>query len=149
MSQTIPAGTAAHPPRPVPRPSDLTRMFWEGCARGELLFQRDPNLGTAVFPPQRFAPESLGELTWERSAGLGTVYSFTVVWRAQTPAFELPYVVAIVELEEGYTMLSNLVGCDPERVATGMPVRVVHERISDEIWLPCFEPADSRSDAEA
>jgi uncharacterized OB-fold protein len=63
------------------------------------------------------------------------------VWRPQTPAFEVPYVVAIVDVDEGYQMMTNIVGCKPDDVRVGMRVEVEFRRMSDEITLPYFRPA--------
>lgn len=123
--------------RPLPHPTKLSAPFWEACRNGKLLFQRAED-GQAVFPPQAFAPRTLGELIWEESAGKGTIYSFTIIGRPQTPAFTAPYVVAIVEMHEGYTMLSNIVDCEPEKVFIGAPVTVRFDRQNDEITLPVF-----------
>ncbi len=79
------------------------------------------------------------------SSGRGTVYSMTTVYRPQRPEFEVPYTVAIVELEEGWHMLTNLVDCPPEEMRVGLPVEVTFRRMSDEVTLPLFRPrADSR-----
>ena len=73
------------------------------------------------------------------TSGLGTVYSYTVVHRPQRPEFAVPYVVAIVELDEGFHMLTNLVECRPEDVEVGMPVVVHFQRMSEAITLPYFK----------
>jgi uncharacterized OB-fold protein len=79
-------------------------------------------------------------LEWVTSSGRATVYSYTVVHRPQRPVFAVPYVVVIAELEEGWHMLSNLVDCDPDDVAVGMPIEVTFRKMSDEITLPYFRP---------
>jgi uncharacterized OB-fold protein len=71
------------------------------------------------------------------------VYSYTVVWRPQTPAFEVPYVIAIVDLDDGYQMLTNIVDTDPSQVHVGMPVEVDFWDASNEIALPYFRPRTS------
>jgi len=78
-----------------------------------------------------------------RASGRGTVYSFTVTYQNQSPGFreELPYVLAIVELDEGVRMMTNVVGCAPDAVRIGMPVQVVFEDVTAEITLPKFRPA--------
>lgn len=126
--------------RPLPHPTATSRPFWEGCEQGRLLYQQAED-GAAIFPPQDFAPGSLGRLKWVASSGNGAVYSFTVVCRPQTPAFDVPYIVAIVELDEGYAMLTNLVNCEPEEAHVGQRVKVRFERQNDLITLPFFEPA--------
>jgi uncharacterized protein len=128
--------------RPVPVPTAISAPYWAGTVDGELRYQRCDTCGQAVFPPQAFCPNDLHQtLTWQISAGTGTVYSFTIVERPQTPAFRTPYVVAIVELDEGYQIMTNIVGPAPEQVHTGQRVQVEFEPVSDEISLPCFRPA--------
>ncbi|NUU21562.1 MAG: hypothetical protein HOV68_08620, partial [Streptomycetaceae bacterium] len=98
--------------------------------------------GGSVFKPQDFCPHCLSaRLAWREGSGQGVVYSFSVVWRPQTPAFEVPYVVAIIELRENYQMLSNLVNCPAESVHCGMPVSVTFSPVRDGVVLPLFEPA--------
>jgi len=125
----------------LPRPTALSRPHWDGCRAGELRYQRCRDCGAAVFVPQPVCPGCFGDgLEWRASSGRGTVYSYTVVHRPQRPSFAVPYVVVIAELEEGWTMLSNLVDCDPADVRIGMPIEVTFRRMSDEITLPYFRP---------
>lgn len=127
---------------PLPRPTELSRPHWEGCRVGELRFLRCADCGHAIFIPQPVCGACFGEnLEWVVSSGRGRVYSFTVVHRAPQPVFETPYVVAIVELEEDWTMLTNLVDCAPEQVRIDLPVEVCFRKASEEITLPCFRPA--------
>jgi len=129
---------------PLPRPTALSRPHWDGCREGVLRFQRCRDCGAAVFIPQPVCPGCFGDgLRWVESSGRGTVYSYTVVHRPPSPAFAVPYVVVIAELEEGWHMLSNLVACDPADVSVDMPIEVVFERESAEITLPRFRPARS------
>jgi uncharacterized OB-fold protein len=78
-----------------------------------------------------------------RASGHGTVYSFTVTHQNQAPGFResLPYVLAIVELDEGVRRMTNLVGCAPDAVRVGMPVVIEFADVTDEITLPTFRPA--------
>jgi uncharacterized OB-fold protein len=78
------------------------------------------------------------ELAWETCTGRGSIYSFTVVHRAPFPGAVVPFVLVIVELEEGHAMLSRLVECSPEEAAIDAPVEVVFVDQSDSISLPCF-----------
>ena len=126
---------------PLPHPTALSQPFWDGCRRGELLVQKCRQCGGLTFIPQVACTHCLAEdLEWVRGSGQGSVYSYTVVWRPQMPAFEVPYVVAIIDLEDGYQMLSNVVGCDASEVRVGMPVEVQFQPASDEITLPYFRP---------
>ena len=127
---------------PLPRPTELSRPHWDGCRAGELRYQRCSACDRAVFIPQPACPGCFGDtLAWAVSAGRGSVYSFTVVHRPQRPVFEVPYAVAIVELEEGFSMLTNLVDCAMEAIEIGMSVEVSFRKLSDEITLPYFRPA--------
>ena len=127
---------------PLPRPTALSRPYWEGCRRGELLVQRCQECGHYVFIPQPACTRCLSDrLEWVRSSGRGTVYSYTVVHRPQQPSFAVPYVVGIIEMEEGWYTLTNVVDCPPESVKVGMPVVVKFQPMSDDITLPMFRPA--------
>ena len=127
---------------PLPQPTALSKPHWDGCREGVLRVQQCGDCGAYVFVPKPVCGGCLGDrLEWVESSGRGTLYSYTVVHRPQQPAFEVPYVVAIVELEEGWHMLSNLVEVAPEDVTVGMALEVVFVPKSDEITLPCFRPA--------
>ena len=127
---------------PLPRAWSLTQPHWDGCKRGELMVQRCEDCGRHVFIPQYACTSCLSEhLEWVPSSGRGTVYSYTTVHRPQQPAFETPYVCAIVELDEGWHMLTNLVGLEPDDVRIGMRVEVAFHAVSDEVTLPYFRPA--------
>ena len=124
---------------PLPRPTALSRPHWDGCREGVLRVQRCAACGSYEFIPQAVCTRcQAGKLEWVESSGRGSVYSHTTVYRPPRPEFDAPYVVAIVELEEGWHMLTNLVDCRPEEVAIGLPVEVDFRAVSDEITLPCF-----------
>jgi uncharacterized OB-fold protein len=126
---------------PAPVASPLSQPYWDGCARGELLFQRCGACGRPNFdPPLLCRWCGSRDLSWERSAGNGTVYSWTVVWRPQQPSFVVPYAPAIVDIDEGYQMLANIVGCDVEDLAVGMRVAVEFHPVSDGVVIPYFRP---------
>lgn len=128
-------------PIPRPRPTLQSRPFWQGLAREELLFQRCADCGEAIHTPAMVCSGCGGRsLRWVASRGRGVVYSWTVVWRPQTPAFAVPYAPIIVDMEEGWQILSNLVGCEPGVAAVGLPVEVEFHRLDDELTLPYFRP---------
>jgi uncharacterized protein len=128
---------------PVPRPSIESGPYWEGTRLGELRFQRCSSCAHANFGPGLVCRGCRSrDLSWEVSGGTGVVYSWTVVWRPQTPAFTVPYAPAIIRMAEGYDMLSALIGLDHESIHAGLPVAVVFERLTDEITLAFFRPAD-------
>jgi uncharacterized OB-fold protein len=126
---------------PLPRPTPLSQPHWDGCREGRLRIQRCGACGRAVFIPQPLCPACHAtELSWIDCAGRGSLYSYTVVHRPR-PEFAAPYVVAIVELDEGAFLLTNLVDCDPAALAIGQRVEVAFRKMSEEITLPLFRPA--------
>ena len=130
--------------RPLPTPTDETRGYWEGCRLGELRLQRCTGCSRIQFPPRRFCSGCLSAgLEWFRASGRGTVWSHSVVRYPISPAFsaEVPYVVALIRLEEGPSMMAGVRECSLEEVRIGMAVEVAFEPVSDEIHLPYFHPA--------
>ena len=129
---------------PIPVPTPETRTFWEAARRHELVLQRCQTCGRYVFYPRAACPHCLGaELVWEPVSGRGRVHTFTVVHRG-LKGFPLgpPYVIAIVELDEGPRLMTNLVDVepDPAKIEIGMRVAVVFEDVSEAIALPRFRP---------
>jgi uncharacterized OB-fold protein len=125
--------------RPLPRPTGLTEPFWNATRGHRLVVQRCSACATHVFIPQAFCPACLGtDLVWVESRGIGRIVTFTVVWRPQTPAFDAPYVVAVVRLDEGYEMMTNIVDVDPDEVEIGARVAIRFLDVTDDVTLPCF-----------
>ena len=128
---------------PAPNPSPLSQPYWDACARHELTYLRCDTCGTVAPIPALVCGECLGRsLTWARSSGRGTLYSWTVVWRPQHPTFTVPYAPAIVEMEEGWFHIGAVVGCEPEDLVPGMALAVEFHPASDTITLPYFRPSD-------
>jgi uncharacterized protein len=133
--------TAADPLAGLPEEG---REFFEAVARGELAVQRCSACGLLRHYPRPHCPSCLSpEWTWQACSGKGTVYTFTVIRQNGNPRFRerLPYVVAVVELDEGVRMLTNVVGCDVDEVRVGMPVAAVFEQDPDGRTVPRFTPA--------
>lgn len=131
------------PFRLLPAVGPDNEHFWHGGAEGELRFLRCNACRTYVHPPAPVCPECLGrKLTPRAVSGRATVHTYTLNHHAWIPGFEPPYLVAIVDIEEqdGLRLTTNLVGCAPEDVRIGMPVRVCFEEREDGIFLPLFEP---------
>jgi len=129
--------------RPVPRPDDVTRPFWEACQRRELRFQQCAGCGHRWLPASVVCPRCWAEeAEWVLARGEGTVFSFAVYHRAYHPAFRplVPYVVAVIELAEGPRLVSNVVGVRPEDVRVGIPVRLEFQDVEG-VALPVFRPA--------
>jgi uncharacterized protein len=118
-----------------------TAFFWEGTAAGELRIQRCPDCGTLRHPPGPMCPSCGGGKTDHVVAsGRGEVFSFVVHHHPAVPGRAAPFVVALVELEEGVRMLGELVDVDPEQVRIGMPVRAALRKIDEELTLPDWRP---------
>jgi uncharacterized OB-fold protein len=133
--------------KPLPRLDEETRGYWEGLARHELWFQRCRGCTTQRFYARAVCTVCLSSaVEWIRASGRGTVYTYTVTHQNQAPGFreELPYVLAIVELEEGIRLMTNVVGCAPDAVKIGMPVEVVYEDVAPETTLAKFRPFPSK-----
>jgi uncharacterized OB-fold protein len=133
------------PTRPVPQPTPETAEFWAGARRGELRIQRCRPCGKAYFFPRPFCPLcSSDDVEWFTASGRGRLYSYVINHRPP-PNFRdyAPYVIAVVELEEGPRMMTNIVGVDPvpENLPIDLPVEVTWEQQSDEITLPLFKPS--------
>ena len=129
--------------KPLPVVDDGNRPFWEATKRGELLVQRCGECGSYRYPFSELCPRCLSSNTeWVKTSGRGEVYSWVVFHQPFHRGFanDLPYIVALVELEEGVRFLANIVGCPPEEVTVGMPVQAVFEKVTEEITLPKFTP---------
>jgi uncharacterized OB-fold protein len=125
---------------PYPEPDGETQAFWDGIAEGRLRIQRCPDCREFVFYPRAVCPFcTVGTPRWVDASGRGTVHSFTVVHRAP-PGFAAaaPYVVALVDLEEGPRLMTRLVDVAPAEARVGMAVEVA---IQGEPRLPYFRPA--------
>jgi len=126
-----------------PPTSELTRPFWDATRESRLLVQWCTTCDEPVWFPREVCLRCLGNaLEWRETAGTGTVYAFLVEHRPNLPDVfgDAPYVVALVELDEGVRLMTNVVGCPPEAVVVGMLVRVTWEALSDGRNLPLFEP---------
>jgi len=132
------------PPRILPEPTPETQHFWDGTRNGELLLQRCKETGEAYFPPRPFCPKT-GSRDVEvfKASGRGTLHSYVINHRPRPDMGTEPYAIAVVKLEEGPKMMTNIVNSPqtPEALVLDMPVEVVFEKMSDTITLPFFQPA--------
>jgi uncharacterized OB-fold protein len=131
--------------KPLPFPDDVTGAFWEATRENKLLIQQCGDCGEHQFFPQSYCRNCLGEnLDWIEASGKGKVYTFTIVNRPPTARFDedVPYVVALIELEEGVRMMSNVVGINPDDVRVEMAVEVVFDEITSALSLPKFRPIE-------
>jgi uncharacterized OB-fold protein len=129
--------------KPLPFANEDTAEYWDACRRGELRMQKCAGCGHVRFPPAVVCARCLSEVsTWEKMSGRGKVYTWIVVHRPQHPAFyeDVPYNVAIIELDEGPRMHSRIVGCPNQEIEIDMPVEVVFEKKNDDVTMPYFRP---------
>ena len=132
------------PPKPTPRPAPESIPYWEAAKQHRLEIPHCRACGGWWFPPSRSCPHCMSaDVEFKQASGRGKVFSFVMYDRVYHPSFaeEVPYVVALVELDEGPRMISNIVGIPPEDVRCDMPVRVVFDDVAEGVTVPKFKPA--------
>jgi uncharacterized protein len=130
-------------PRPAPIPDAESAPYWAATREGRLVVQHCAQCGRHQLYARAHCLACRGPVAWVTSTGRGTVYSFTVIRQNPSRSFRhlLPFVVALVDLDEGPRMMSNIVGCEPAAVAIGARVKVRFEPVSEQASLPLFELA--------
>ncbi len=130
--------------RLIPASTKLTQPYWDATRRGELVIQFCQACSQSTFPPRAHCPDcGSSKLQWRQVSGKGTIYSYTIAHRPPHPVFadQCPMAIAVVELEEGPRMMSNIVDVELENVTVGMEVQVAFESIDDsDVMLPVFSP---------
>ena len=129
--------------RVIPKPTPETQLYWDGAKEGELRLQQCYSCDKVYFPPRAFCPEcGSRDVKVIKASGNGRLYSY-IINHLPAPGFDGPFAVAIVELEEGPRLMSNILDCEqtPEALQLDMPLEVTFEKLSDEITLPQFKPA--------
>ena len=133
------------PARMLPRLDDRNRTFWTGGADGHLHIAWCERCRLWVQPPAQDCPDCEGELVARAVSGRGSVFTYTVNYQPYMPGVPVPYVIAIVELEEQVDLriATNVVDCEPDSVRIGLPVQVRferHEVDGDTVYFPVFAP---------
>ncbi|MEA2863579.1 MAG: hypothetical protein QOC84_1535 [Bradyrhizobium sp.] len=134
----------AEPARARPKPTPETQHFWDGTQAGELRLQRCDACANVYFPPRPFCPACASrKVSMFRASGKGRLYSYVINHRPAAPGFTPPYAIAVVELDEGPRMMSNIIDCPqtPEALELDMRLEVAFEKLDDKITLPLFRPA--------
>ncbi len=129
--------------RIIPQPTPETQHFWDGAKNGELLLQQCSSCDHTYFPPRPFCPKcGARDVQVIKASGKGRLYSY-IINHLPAPGMKPPFAVAVVELEEGPRMMSNILECEPtpEALQLDMPLEVTFEKLSDDIALPQFKPA--------
>ncbi len=133
--------------KPLPRPEDpeLTQPFWDAAKRHELVIPRCARCNSYFWYPRPACPSCLREgWEWAPVSGRGRLHTYTVVRQPGNPNFEpdVPYAYAVVQLEEGVRMVTNIVDCEiPDGLAVDMPLEVSYDDVTDEWTLVKFKPA--------
>jgi uncharacterized protein len=134
------------PQRPLPIPTAETARYWQAALAGRLEIQYCRACARHQFYPRRFCTRCLSDgIEWVQARGSGRVYTYTVCHIAGHPALtaQVPYVIGMIELDEGVRMLAGIVDADMDRLAVGAPVQVCFQRIGDDLVLPMFRLTDS------
>ena len=129
--------------RARPKPTPETQHFWDGTRSGELRLQRCEDCSRVYFPPRPFCPACASrKVSVFAASGRGVLWSY-VIHHRNVPGFTPPYAIAVVQLEEGPRMMTNIVDCPqtPEALVLDMPLEVAFEKLDDDITLPLFRPA--------
>lgn len=133
----------AEPGRVIPKPTPETQHYWDGAKEGELRLQACNSCSETYFPPRPFCPKcGARDVKVVKASGKGKLYSY-IINHLPSPGYTPPFTVAIVELEEGIRLMTNLVDIepDPEKLELDMPLEVTFEKLNDDITLPQFKPA--------
>ncbi len=129
--------------KPLPVVQPWSEAFWKAAKQHKLVIQECKECKAKIFYPRKYCPECWSaDLRWAEASGKGKVYSFSVMMDQVEPKFvdDLPYVLALVDLEEGIRMMTRIVECNPEEVKMDMDVEVVFNDITEEFSLPYFRP---------
>ena len=130
-------------PKPLPVITEDSRPFWEGCKRGVFLLQQCETCQHYQFYPRLYCMQCGADgLRWQQASGRGVIYSYTFIHQNKSPEFinDTPYNVAIIQLEEGPRLMSNIVDVAPGELRIGLPVMVVFDPVSDTISVLRFRP---------
>jgi uncharacterized protein len=130
--------------RPTPTITPMMAPFYDAAKRGELVVPECDACHQRHYEPEAVCPHCLSSWHWAKSDGTGTLYSFSVVHRGATPAFEVPYTLALIEMDDGWIMMSNLLGTDGMEPQIGMRVQVEFVGGDDGVTLPYFRPVASQ-----
>lgn len=129
--------------KPLPVIQPWSKPFWDATRERRLLIQECRDCGKKIFYPKKYCPHCRStDIEWAECSGEGRVYSFSTLYLGVHPKFQkdAPYTIAIIELNEGVRLMSNIVNCDPQDIQCDMPVKVTFEDVTEEITLPKFEP---------
>ena len=134
------------PRKPKPRPAPESLPYWQAAKEHRLALPKCEDCSQFWFPPSRTCPHCLStNFSFQNVSGRGKVFSFVTFHRVYRPAFaeDVPYVVALVELEEGPRVLTNILGVTHEDVRCEMRVEVVFDDYDEDVSIPKFRPVSA------
>lgn len=127
----------------IPTPTVETRKYWDACQQEKIIIQQCKECEHVQFYPRLMCTKcSSREVGWIESSGLARVITYTIVHRPILPAYqqEAPYILAVVQLEEGPTMMTNIVNCIHDSIKCGLEVKVIFQNWANGFLVPVFEP---------
>ncbi len=125
--------------KPTPRPTPTEQPFYDACAQHQLILQHCQSCEHVLFYPRTHCDQCHSEqLVWREASGQGSIASFTVVRRSVSANFEVPYIIALIDLAEGPRMMSQIIEAEPEALAVGLAVSVDFALWPEDITLPVF-----------
>jgi len=128
----------------LPSPDVETKPFWDACREGKFLLRHCDVCGRDHYYPRPFCPSCWSDtVSWREASGRGTLYTYSVVHVNDLPPFNerVPYVAAVVELDEGPKVMTTIEGVPLDELRVDMPVVVAFKAISDDVTIPVFRPA--------
>ena len=129
----------------IPTPDLETQPFWDGLREGRFLIRHCNTCGEDFFYPRPFCPQCWSaDVAWKTASGRATLYTYSIVHQNDLPPFgeRVPYVAAIVELEEGPRVMTNVEGCEHDAIHIGMPLVVDFKPLTDDVTIAVFRPAN-------
>lgn len=132
--------------KPLPEFRPETKPYWDAAKNHKLVIPKAKTTGKSFFYPRAFSPgdDMTEDIEWVESKGKGKIWTFSIHHMGPSKAYkgEPPYVVALIEMDEGVKMMSNVIDVDVKDVHVGMEVEVVFDDVTDEVTLPKFKPAN-------
>jgi len=131
--------------KPVPSLDPLSTVYFTEAANGRLLIERCPACQRAQHYPRGWCVDCGGPVEWEASPGLGVIYSYTVVRQSGVPGFreEVPFVSALIDLDEGPRLLGTVTHCAVDSLRIGDRVQAYVVRMTPDLGLPMWRPTGS------
>lgn len=128
--------------KPTPQPDGVSAPYWQAAAEGRLLVQQCPSCGHRQWYPRALCTACGADPEWLACSGRGVVHTFTVVRQMGMRAFrgDVPYVVAMIDLEEGPRIMGGITDCDPDDVVIGLAVEVHFLQAAEDIGIPYWRP---------